>query len=192
MVIDNTGLNPNARSEYIRYRHKVRQVFIRMVLVMDTDTRKILAFSVTDNTVSEATQFEPLVCTALGNASANVTDVFADGPDPLRQLSSPPPPPTNREELDRFREIIMRANSRFDSRKIFEIGRQLGITPYIRISHNATMRSRGVSRARAIAVIDHWEAALQIRQSVRGRLESARPTVESGKGTRRTGDGCPR
>jgi len=68
LAIDGTGLSPSARSEYIRYRHKVKHGFVRMVLVVDTDTREILAFSVTDDTVGESPQFESLTRAALENA----------------------------------------------------------------------------------------------------------------------------
>ena len=92
LAIDGTGLSPNARSEYIRYRHKVKHGFIRLVLVVDTDTREILAFSVTDDTVGEAPQFEPLTCTALQNAGgASVPGIPADGQEPP---PPPAPPPT--------------------------------------------------------------------------------------------------
>ena len=48
----------------------------------------------------------------------------------------------------------MRADGGFDSRRIFETCKHLGIIPYIRINHNTTTRSRGVSRDRTVAVID--------------------------------------
>lgn len=74
MSIDGTGISPGARSEYIRFRHKVSHGFIRFVLMVDTDTREILSFSITDEKTGEAPQFEGLAREALDNAG-----VGADG-----------------------------------------------------------------------------------------------------------------
>ncbi|MDE0526614.1 MAG: hypothetical protein OXI27_08500 [Thaumarchaeota archaeon] len=59
LAIDGTGPGPGARSEYIGHRHRVRHGFVRMVLAVDTDTREILAFSVTDDTVGESPSLSP-------------------------------------------------------------------------------------------------------------------------------------
>ena len=147
LAIDGTGLSPTARSEYIRYKHKVRHGFIRLTLVVDTDTREILGFSVTDDTIGEAPQFESLTCMALENADldAVIQDSKGGGANQPTEDSS---------YSCRTQKIVMRADGGFDSRRIFETCKQLGIIPYIRISHNATTRSRGVSRDRTMAVID--------------------------------------
>ena len=54
----------------------------------------------------------------------------------------------------RPQKTVMRADGGFDSRRIFETCKRLGIILYIRISRNATTRSRGVSRDRTMAAID--------------------------------------
>lgn len=68
LSIDGTGMSPSERSEYIRFRHRVSHGFIRLVIVVDTDTRHILSFSITDETTGEAPQFEDLTLEALENA----------------------------------------------------------------------------------------------------------------------------
>ena len=173
MSIDGTGMSPNARSEYIRYRHKTKHGFIRLVLVVDTDTREILSFSITDDTVGEAPQFEDLVCKALENVGAG--DLDGQDKKPVQQSAKAdtntrqkqprtkihasdrqgsPQSPSADDELFSQLNVIMRADGGFDSRKIFEICKKLNITPHIRIKHNATTRSRGVSRDRTMAVLD--------------------------------------
>ena len=175
MSIDGSGMSPNARSEYIRYRHKTKHGFIRLVLVVDTDTREILSFSITDDTVGEAPQFEDLTCAALENVGMGALDVQDKKPVQQSALQeadtntrqkqsqtkvhandkqeSPQSPSADNELLGQL-NVIMRADGGFDSRKIFEVCKKLGITPYIRIKHNATTRSRGVSRDRTMAVLD--------------------------------------
>ena len=173
LFIDGTGLSPNARSEYIRYRHKVKHGFIRVVFVVDTDTREILAFSITDETIGEPPQFEPLACTALKNIGAdehivetpeekceeekdqmpstvNDTQDSADKIDPEIHTQQS----TDVKVLNKL-NVIMRADGGFDSREIFKLCKQLKITPYIRIKHNAVTRSRGICRDKSIAVLDH-------------------------------------
>ena len=177
LAIDGTGLSPSARSEYIRYRHKARHGFIRMVLVVDTDTREILAFSVTDDTVGEAPQFEPLVCTALENAGgaqeAQEAQGAACGTGPgVHEQSS------DGAELRNQLNAVIRADGGFDSREIFRLCRRLGITPYIRIDHNATTRSRGVSRDRGVAALD------QLGGGIKNPKEFARLTRDEREANR--------
>ncbi len=171
---DGTGLSPSKRSEYIRYRHKVQHGFIRFVIVVDTDTREILSFSVTDERIGEAPQFEELTCTALENCGIDVADRInqaeksnedqsacqkADDPehpiadsqkdeDDMQEYQS-----LNNELLDELK-IVVRADGGFDSRKIFALCKKLKIKPCIRIKHNANTRSDGVSRDRTLAAID--------------------------------------
>ncbi len=146
LVIDGTGLSPTARSEYIRFKHKVRHGFIRLTLVVDTDTREILGFSVTDDTVGEAPQFESLTCMALENTDldACIQDSKGGGANQSTENSS---------DSCRTQKIVMRADGGFDSRRIVDTCKRLGIIPYIRINHNATTRSGGVSRDRTMAVM---------------------------------------
>ena len=143
MAIDGTGLSPNARSEYIRYRHKVKHGFIRIVMAVDTDTREILSFSATDETVGEAPQFEDLVSEAMQNTG-------------VKPVAEPTGSHENaaHKDMQGEPEIIMRADGGFDSREIFEYCKQHKIKPRIRVRHNATTRSRGISRDRGTAALD--------------------------------------
>lgn len=142
LSIDGTGMSPSGRSEYIRFRHRVEHGFIRFVIVVDTDTRKILSFSITDETTGEAPQFKDLTLEALENAGAGAGAAGRAGrkPGPAPRGGGP--------------KIVMRADGGFDSRPIFALCDRLGITPYIRVGINSATRSRGVNRARTRAVLD--------------------------------------
>ena len=143
MSIDGTGISPGARSEYIRFRHKVSHGFIRFVLVVDTDTREILSFGITDEKTGEAPQFEGLAREALDNAG-----IGADGRVEEPQTAGRAPRDGRRPKA------VMRADGGFDSHRIFDLCAKLGITPYIRVGPNSATRSRGVGRARTSAVLD--------------------------------------
>ncbi len=68
--------------------------------------------------------------------------------------TGPWPRPSAGAELPDQLNVAMRADGGFDSREIFRLCRLPGITPYIRIGHNATTRSQGVSRDRGLAALD--------------------------------------
>ena len=50
--------------------------------------------------------------------------------------------------------IIVRGDGAYDSHKAFKFCHDLGIEPCIRMRRNATLRSRGMGRARPMAAID--------------------------------------
>ena len=81
MAIDGTGLSSSAQSEYIRHKHKTKHGFIRLLLVVDVDMREILSFSVTDERVGEAPQFESLTCTALKNSGVEPKERKPSSPE---------------------------------------------------------------------------------------------------------------
>jgi len=139
MSIDGTWISLGARSEYIRFRHKVSHGFVRFVLVVDTDTREILSFSITDEKTGEVPQFERLSQEALENAG-----IGADG-----RGEEPGHAPR-----DVGPKVAMRADGGFDSHRILALCAKLGITPYIGVGPNSATRSRGVGRARTNAVPD--------------------------------------
>lgn len=166
LSIDGTGMSPSGRSEYIRFRHRVEHGFIRFVIVVDTDTRKILSFSITDETTGEAPQFKDLTLEALENAGAGAGAAGRAGrkPGPAPRGGGP--------------KIVMRADGGFDSRPIFALCDRLGITPYIRVGINSATRSRGVNRARTRAVLDQLGGGIRdppgIRRTDQGR-EGGKP-----------------
>ncbi|MCE2498262.1 MAG: transposase, partial [Nitrosopumilaceae archaeon] len=111
----------------------------RFVLVVDTDTREILSFSITDEKTGEAPQFEKLTREALENAGVG-TGVRGEEPGRAPRNKRP--------------KVALRADGGFDSHRIFALCANLGITPYIRVGPNSATRSRGVGRARTGVVLD--------------------------------------
>ena len=62
---------------------------------------------------------------------------------------------TGWEDLgDDWIKIIVRADAAYDAHRIFKFCHELAIYPCIRIRRNANLRSRGVGKARPMAVID--------------------------------------
>ncbi len=89
LIPDGTGLTPSTRSDWIRHKHKVKRGWIRLSVMIEHDTQKIVAFKVTDERTGDSPQFEGLLedsleClgidadTLLGNARQERSD---DGKD---------------------------------------------------------------------------------------------------------------
>ena len=61
LIPDGTGLTPATRSEWIHHKHKVKRGWIRLSIMIDHDTHKILAFRVTDERIGDSPRFEGLM-----------------------------------------------------------------------------------------------------------------------------------
>ena len=129
--IDGTGLSPSARSEYIHIKHKVKHGFIRFTIAVDTDTREILALTITDDKVGEAPQFETLMTKVLED------DKVIDD-----------------KVIDDDKSITVFGDGAYDSNKIFDYCKKNGITPCIRIRNNASLNSDDNSKSRSSAISD--------------------------------------
>lgn len=155
LSIDGTGFSPNTRSEYIRYKHKIQHGFIRVVIVVDTDTREIMAVSVTEETIGEAPQFKDLISAAIYSSDTAVKTSSKSIRSPRHVESGLDLDATNDHTPSRGgQQVIIRADGGFDSREIFQYCVDSGIKPIIRIRHNATTRSRGRGRARGNAALE--------------------------------------
>lgn len=71
LSIDGSGLVPAARGHWIHHKWKVKRGFIRLSILIDIDTKQILAFSVTDETVGESPQLPTLLDQALDKLGIN-------------------------------------------------------------------------------------------------------------------------
>ena len=54
LIPGGTGLAPSTRSEWIHHKHKVKRGWIRLSIMVDHDTMKVLAFRVTDERIVAA------------------------------------------------------------------------------------------------------------------------------------------
>ena len=61
LIPDGTGLTPSTRSDWIRHKHKVKRGWIRLSVMIEHDTQKIVAFKVTDERTGDSPQFEGLL-----------------------------------------------------------------------------------------------------------------------------------
>ncbi len=53
LAVDSTGLKQHNRGEWIRHKWKVRRGFVKLHVMVDVDTKKILAVQVTDDRTGE-------------------------------------------------------------------------------------------------------------------------------------------
>ena len=144
IIIDGTGMPPFARGDYIRCKYKIksRAGFIRLSVMVQPDTMRVLGFTVTDEKVGDSPQFEPLIRQALKSRGID--------PDVRRAAvmeagTGPSPEPVR---------IEIRADAVYDNRENFQTCKEYGITPIIKIRRNAGYKAKGVSRERGIAVLD--------------------------------------
>ncbi len=67
MIADATGLKQHNRGEWIRKKWKVRRGFVKMHLMVDADTKQVLAVSVTSDAVGDSTELPALLEEAAKN-----------------------------------------------------------------------------------------------------------------------------
>ncbi len=205
LVVDATGIALHNRGEWIRERWNVRRGFLKLHLLIDLDTRRIVSFSLTGMNGGDAGQLPELLGRALKRytgesipltcqlaemvdaASVNMESTPADRHQKLlddwicRDGDAPEPEPPDGngdggasgdgakdlkemvdEELQnmcwRMRRMgitmEVRGDGGYDARKIFSLLARLGIIPIIRVRIDASTRSDGVDRARALAVLE--------------------------------------
>ncbi len=72
---DPTGLKPTSRGDWMGQKWDVKRGFIKMHIMVDSDTKKIYAVSITDEKSGDAPEFKRLLSEALSNieSSSNVT-----------------------------------------------------------------------------------------------------------------------
>ena len=144
LIIDGTGMSPSAKGDYIRckYKIKTKSGFIRLSVMIQQDTMRVLGFTATDEKIGDSPQFEPLIRQALKSSGID--------PDVRRAAvmeagTEPSPEPIR---------IEIRADAGYDSRENFQTCKEYGITPIIKIRRNAEYTAKGVSRERGIAALD--------------------------------------
>ena len=65
LAVDSTGLKQHNRGEWIRHKWKVRRGFVKLHVMADVDTKKILAVRVTDDRTGDSPMLVPLLDDAL-------------------------------------------------------------------------------------------------------------------------------
>ena len=181
LIPDGTGLTPSTRSDWMRHKHKVKRGWIRLSVMIEHDTQKIVAFKVTDERTGDSPQFEGLLEDSLeclgidaGRLCRNARQGggSADKKDPAQSPSSDRKGQGDRQpqrESDVIEQAINAASTAgnleesviavlgdggYDTRKIHSLCKNLGIYSLIKVRQNSNSRSNGKGRARALAAQD--------------------------------------
>ena len=110
--------------------------------MVQQDTMQMLGFTVTDEKIGDSPQFEPLIRQAL--KSKGIDPDVRHATVMVAGTGSPP---------DHVK-IKIKADAGYDSRENFQICKEYGITPIIKIRRNAEYNAKGISRERGIAALD--------------------------------------
>ena len=149
MIIDGTGMSPSAKGDYIRYKYKIKTKsgFIRLSVMIEQDTMRVLGFTVTDETIGDSPQFEPLIRQALKSNRSGCTARSSHGSRHRATAGT-----------------CIRADAGYDSRENFQTCKEYGITPIIKIRRNAEYKAKGSVENAALQRLTSWVAAYKPRQ----------------------------
>lgn len=130
LAIDGSGIVPSTRGDWIRHVWKVKRGFIRLSILVDVDTKMILAFSITDESVGESPRLPTLLDEALKKMGIT-------GRTGTTQVT-----------------VTLMGDKGYDSRENFSHCRKRGVAALIPVKVNANCRAGGVDRARSDAVLE--------------------------------------
>ena len=205
-VVDSTGIKLSNRGEWIRVKWNVKRGFFKLHILIDLDTKRILAFELTDMNGGDAANLVKLLSSIMKEYAGegiplkeSISDMILDvGPDmPSSQADSrqarltqwlPDEEKSDTEEHTGANEVCISIDEKdlsrvdseinvalrsirdklekkgihielmgdggYDARTIFSMLAQLGITPVIKVRINSNTRSKGVDRARTLAVLN--------------------------------------
>ena len=168
LIPDGTGLAPSTRSEWIHHKHKVKRGWIRLSVMVDHDTMKVLAFRVTDERIGDSPQFEGLLedslkclgidADELRKNAQNQRDGAAggEGRRQPQRASDVMEKALKATDVTEIQELLIAAmgDGGYDTRIIYSLCKKLGIVPLVKVRQNANSRANGVDRARALAAQD--------------------------------------
>ena len=137
MAIDGMGLAPAMQGEWIRHKWKSRRGFIRLNVLADIDTQRILAFEITDDTVGESPRLPGLLDAALEKIGL----VNGNG----------------------GRILVLLGDKAYDSLENFSHCRKRGVRALIPVRANASCRARGLDRARSEEAVVQLGGSLSYR-----------------------------
>ena len=85
LAVDSTGLKQHNREEWIRHKWRIQRGFVKLHVMVDVDTKKILAVQVTDDRTGDSPMLIPLldealeVVTQTGQAQDSATNLEDTG-----------------------------------------------------------------------------------------------------------------
>ncbi len=162
LALDASGLKQHNRGEWMRAKWKVRRGFVKMHVLVDTDTMKILALEVTDDTVGDSTMFESLLGQVADAGGAQPPAAAPPDPRDGRRyenlLASGVPPlasfcPGDGRARRNTPDLLL-GDAAYGSRKNIAACARAGVTPGIAHTVNVTARGKGSGDAWGISVRD--------------------------------------
>ena len=172
LALDASGLKQHNRGEWMRAKWKVRRGFVKMHVLVDTETKKILALEVTDDSVGDSSMFGALLGQIVdagaggcarrgprppaapppgGNSSSSVTgyeNLLASGVPPLASFCPGAP------RAPRAAHDLLLGDAAYGSRENVAACARAGVTPGIMHKINVTARGRGSGDAWGESVRD--------------------------------------
>ena len=86
MIADATGLKQHNRGEWICKKWKVRRGFVKMHLMVDADTKQVLAVSVTSDAIGDSTELPALLEDAVKNIKKEEEQNRTDSADAVKNI----------------------------------------------------------------------------------------------------------
>ena len=135
LAVDSTGLKQHNRGEWIRHKWKVRRGFVKLHVMVDVDTKKILAVRVTDDRTGDSPMLIPLLDDALENCVPHASESgHAGGPTRYSAYG----------------------DGAYASRDNLKACRDRNVTPFIKLKVSSTPKGKGAGDVWGMAVRDQF------------------------------------
>ena len=175
LVADSTGITTTGKGRWIELKWNVKCSFIKLHILADEESQKILAFRITDTGGGDARNLPGMLDEALEGLGVPLEDHTME-PAVSVQVDGAPADENTIETITEYvcdcgccqtvaRErrvskvkgppvAIVRGDGGYDSREAFSHCRKRGVRTTIRVRIDANCRADGVDRARSEAVLE--------------------------------------
>ena len=175
LVADSTGITTTGKGRWIELRWNVKCRFIKLHILADEASQKILAFRITDTSGGDAKNLPGMLDQALDRLGIPLEDRGADPAVSVEVNDSPADenvvetvteymcdcgcckPVARERRVSKVKKppvAILRGDGGYDSREAFSHCRKRGVRTTIRIRIDANCLADGKDRARSEAVLD--------------------------------------
>ena len=135
LAVDSTGLKQYNRGEWIRHKWKVRRGFVKLHVMVDVDTKKILAVQVTDDRTGDSPMLVPLLDDALENCVPQTSESGHAGGST---------------------RCSAYGDGAYASRDNLKACRDRNVTPFIKLKVSSTPKGKGAGDVWGMAVRDQF------------------------------------
>ena len=181
LIADSTGISATDCSEWIAIKWKVKHNFIKLHVLIEAKSQKILAFRITDVSGGDAAQTPGMLDEALERLNISPEGKPALEIDMTQAAPGEERPGIKVEfECDcgcgktvcekRYIKKKQKALARllgdgwYDSHELFAHMKRRGVQPVVRIRYDANARAGGVGKARPEAVLDQLGGGCTAKQ----------------------------